>query len=45
MRPDYLSGRGKDELLADLAARTGLDYEAFCVRGMFTLMTPAAPCI
>lgn len=36
-----LSGRQKDELLADLAARTGMDYEGFCARRMFTLMTPA----
>ena len=35
-----LSGRQKDELLADLARRTGVDYEAFCARRMFTLMTP-----
>ena len=35
-----LSGRQKDELLADLARRTGLDYEDFCARRMFTLMTP-----
>ena len=35
-----LSGRQKDELLADLARRTGVDYEDFCARRMFTLMTP-----
>jgi peptidoglycan/xylan/chitin deacetylase (PgdA/CDA1 family) len=36
-----LSGRQKDELLAELAKRTSLDYEVFCARRMFTLMTPA----
>jgi peptidoglycan/xylan/chitin deacetylase (PgdA/CDA1 family) len=39
-RRQELSGRGKDELLADLATRIGVDYEAFCARRMFTLMTP-----
>jgi peptidoglycan/xylan/chitin deacetylase (PgdA/CDA1 family) len=39
-RRQGISGRRKDELLADLARRTGLDYEDFCARRMFTLMTP-----
>jgi peptidoglycan/xylan/chitin deacetylase (PgdA/CDA1 family) len=35
-----LSGRQKDALLAELAGRTGFDYEAMCRKRMFTLMTP-----
>jgi len=35
-----LSGRDKDALLAELAARIGIDYEALCSKRLFTLMTP-----
>lgn len=40
-RQQDLSGRQKDELLAELASRVGLDYDDFCARRMFTLMAPA----
>jgi peptidoglycan/xylan/chitin deacetylase (PgdA/CDA1 family) len=33
-----LSGRDKDALLAELASRTGFDYEGLCSKRLFTLM-------
>lgn len=36
-----LSGRAKDELLAEMAGRLGIDYEALCRKRLLHIMTPA----
>ena len=40
-RRENLSGRQKDELLATLAAKLGIDYEALCAKRILHIMKPS----